>query len=245
MDTRTLVLALMLPPGGPILSILFGLILALGWPRAGRLIIVGSALALYLFSIPAVSDALVSTVGSTRAADMTAARRAHAIVVLAAGLSGDSTELTGVTLGPLTLERLRYAVRLAKELHLPVAVSGGAGPVGLTEADLMRNALVDEYGLHPRWVENRSANTRQNAAFTAPRLRQDSVSSVLLVTHPFDVRRARLAFEAEGIAVISAPAQVPPASDFSLRDFVPSVWALLVSHYCVYEVLALTRDALR
>lgn len=211
----------------------------------GSMIAIASALTLYLLSIPAVSNVLALTVGDSHIVDLSKAREAKAIVVLAAGLSGDATEAAGVTLGPLTLERVRYAVRLAKELQLPIAVSGGVGMVGLTEADLMRNALRDEYRVQPRWVENLSRNTRENASFTASILRRDGIATVVLVTHPFDVRRARGAFEAEELKVIAAPAQVPPQSEHSARDFLPSIWALQVSHFCIYELMAQTRDRFR
>jgi uncharacterized SAM-binding protein YcdF (DUF218 family) len=203
-----------------------------------------SAIALYLLSTPATADLLASFVGDARAVEAADAQRAQAIVVLAAGLSGDSTEAAGVTLGPLTLERLRYAVRLSKSLKLPIALSGGAGGHGLTEADLMRAAMTEEYSLEPRWVENRSRNTRENARYTSELLQRDGIKRVLLVTHPFDTRRARSAFEARGLEVIAAPAQVPPPGKTSVRDFLPSIWALLVSHYSTYELLALLRDRL-
>jgi uncharacterized SAM-binding protein YcdF (DUF218 family) len=184
-----------------------------------------------LLSTPATADLLASFVGDARAVEAADAQRAQAIVVLAAGLSGDSTEAAGVTLGPLTLERLRYAVRLSKSLKLPIALSGGAGGHGLTEADLMRAAMTEEYSLEPRWVENRSRNTRENARYTSELLQRDGIKRILLVTHPFDTRRARSAFEARGLEVIAAPAQVPPPGKTSVRDFLPSIWALLVSHY--------------
>jgi len=44
--------------------------------------------------------------------------------------------------------------------------------------------------------------------------------------------------------VVSAPAQVPPREETGFRDFLPSIWALVVSHYALYELLALSRDAL-
>jgi uncharacterized SAM-binding protein YcdF (DUF218 family) len=194
--------------------------------------------------MPATAQLLAKIAGGAHAVDVADARRAQAIIVLAAGLSGDSTEATGVTLGPLTMERVRYAVRLSKSLDLPIALSGGAGRHGLTEADLMRSALIEEYALEPRWVENRSRNTVENARYTAELLQRDGITAILLVTHPFDVRRARTAFEAWGLEVIAAPAQVPPVGQLSLRDFLPSIWALLVSHYSAYELLALVRDRL-
>jgi uncharacterized SAM-binding protein YcdF (DUF218 family) len=108
----------------------------------------------------------------------------------------------------------------------------------------MRAAIVDEYGLAPRWVEAESGNTQESAQLTAQMLKAEGVHTILMVTHPFDVRRARRQFEANGLKVIPAPAQVPPVGDASIRDFLPSVWAMLVSHYSTYELLALLRDRL-
>lgn len=245
LEFRNVVVALVLPPAGPVFGVLMGLVLGLRWPKMGQSIAIVSAVSLYLFSIPVTSHLLAEVTGGARVVEPAEAQRAQAIVVLAAGLSGDSTEPDGVTLGPLTLERVRYAVRLSKSHHLPVAVSGGVGRYGLTEADLMRSAMVEEYSIEPRWVENRSRNTDENARFAAELVQRDGIRKILLVTHPFDARRARGAFESRGLEVIAAPAQVPPAGELSLQDFLPSIWALLVAHYSVYELLALARDALR
>jgi uncharacterized SAM-binding protein YcdF (DUF218 family) len=244
MEVTAIIVALVLPPAGPVFGVVAGLALCVRHPRVGSILAALSAIALYLLSTPAASDLLASIAGDGRAVEAADARRAQAIVVLAAGLSGDSTEAAGVTLGPLTLERVRYAVRLSKSFDLPIALSGGVGRHGLTEADLMRSAMIEEYALVPRWVESRSRNTSENAQYTTELLQRDGIEKVLLVTHPFDVRRARSAFVSRGLEVIAAPAQVPPAGELSVRDFLPSIWALVVSHYSTYELLALLRDRL-
>jgi uncharacterized SAM-binding protein YcdF (DUF218 family) len=244
LDLQGIVQFALLPPGGPLLATMAGLVLSLRWRWLGFAVAAGSTLLLYLMATPFLAGMLSNVAGGGRAVEAGQARQAQAIVVLAGGLSGDATEEYGVTLGPLTLERVRYGVKLARQVQLPVAVTGGTGRAGLTEAGLMRAAMVDEYGLAPRWVEAESGNTQESAQLTAQMLRAEGVHTVLMVTHPFDVRRARRQFEANGLKVIPAPAQVPPAGDASIWDFLPSVWAMLVSHYSTYELLGLLRDRL-
>jgi uncharacterized SAM-binding protein YcdF (DUF218 family) len=245
LDLQGIVQFVVLPPGGPLIGTLVGLLLSLRWRWLGFVVATGSSLLLYATATPILAGVLSDAAGGGRAVERSEAQQAQAIVVLAGGLSGDATEETGVTLGPLTLERVRYAIRLSRQLQLPVAVTGGTGRAGLTEAGLMRAAMVDEYGLAPRWVEAESGNTQESAQLTAKMLKAEGVHTVLMITHPFDVRRARGQLEANGMRVIPAPAQVPPAGDAGMRDFLPSVWAMLVSHYSAYELLALLRDRLK
>lgn len=243
-DLTPLVTSLVLPPGGPIAAAILGLLICLRWRTAGSVITATAVATLYLLSTPLVASALVSALNDAGPLQRESARSAQAIVVLGAGVTSDRTELSGVTLGALTFERVRYAARLSREMQLPLAVSGGAGgggATGLTEADLMRRALHDDYGMQVRWFEAKSRNTRENAVFTADVLRRDAVTTVLLITHPFDVRRARNEFVAAGLAVISAPAQVPFPEEVSGQALLPSMWALLNSHFATYEVLALIK----
>jgi uncharacterized SAM-binding protein YcdF (DUF218 family) len=241
----SILMAVLLPPGGPIIGVLIGLLVSASWYRTGFAISVASALVLYLASTPVLSTLLSNAAGGGRAVDMSEARRAEAIVVLAAGLASDTTEESGVTLGPLTLERIRYAAKLSKALGTPIAVTGGSEILGMTEAEAMRIALTNEYGVTPRWVESKSKNTRESASLTAEVLKQEDVRRILLVTHPFDVKRARSHFDALGLEVVPAPAQVAAAGRPSFQDFLPSIWALVVSHYAIYELLALGRDWLQ
>jgi uncharacterized SAM-binding protein YcdF (DUF218 family) len=112
---------------------------------------------------------------------------------------------------------------------------------GTPEAELMRNALQHEFNTAVRWVENQSRNTSENARYSAARLKVDGISHVLLVTHIFDVRRARLEFESAGMQVTSAPTgsgQVSP-QPMELGDFLPNASAMRTSYYACYELLGL------
>jgi uncharacterized SAM-binding protein YcdF (DUF218 family) len=175
---------------------------------------------------------------------MAEARQAEAIVILGGGVRPQAPEFGGDTLGRLTLERVRYGAFLARQTGLPVLVAGGAPEEGVrAEAELMREALQREFGVPVRWSEDQSRNTRENAANAAAILSAEAVRRVLLVTHGFDVRRARALFEAAGLEVIAAPTQVPGPGSPSVAEFLPSASALAVSHLALYELAALAAQA--
>jgi uncharacterized SAM-binding protein YcdF (DUF218 family) len=235
---------LVLPPGGPIALVLLGLLALRRYPRAGPALAFAGALMLWLLSLPVVAGALVAALGGGQPLDPAAARKAEAIVILGGGVRPQAPEYGGDTLGRLTLERVRYGAFLARQTGLPVLVAGGAPDEDVrAEADLMREALQSEYGVAVRWTEDRSRNTRENAAHAAAILSAEGRRRVLLVTHGFDVRRATGLFEAAGLEVIAAPTQVPGPDKPEPADFLPSVVALATSHYALYEALALARDA--
>jgi uncharacterized SAM-binding protein YcdF (DUF218 family) len=140
---------------------------------------------------------------------------------------------------------VRYGAFLARQTGLPVLVAGGAPDEDVrAEADLMREALQREYGVAVRWTEDRSRNTRENAAHAAAILSAEGRRRVLLVTHGFDVRRAKGLFEATGLEVVAAPTLVPGPDEPEPADFLPSVVALATSHYALYEAASLLRDTL-
>ena len=238
------VTSFVLPPGGPIVLVALGALAPRQYPRTGRTLVVVGAAALWLLSLPVVAGALVTLLGGARPLDLAAARQADAIVILGGGVRAQAPEYGGDTLGRLTLERVRYGARLARQTDLPVLVTGNAPEDGVrAEADLMREALQSEFGVQARWVDERARNTRENAKHAAGMLRAEGKRRVLLVMHGFDVRRATRQFEAAGLEAIPAPTQVPRWDELRASDFLPSAAALLASHYATYEVLALVREA--
>jgi uncharacterized SAM-binding protein YcdF (DUF218 family) len=169
---------------------------------------------------------------------------AEAIVVLAAGRRSGGGAYDGDTVGPLTLERLRYAVRLHRRSGLPILATGGlseedAPPLG----DLMARALAEDFGTPTRWVETEARNTAQNAIYSAEILRQEGIRRVFVVTHAWHMRRAVYAFEAAGLTPVPAPMANTPegaySADVSLHDLLPSPWALNDTCYALHEWLGL------
>jgi uncharacterized SAM-binding protein YcdF (DUF218 family) len=68
-------------------------------------------------------------------------------------------------------------------------------------------ALAEGFGVSAGQivVEDRSSRTTENAAEVAALLRALGASSMLLVTSPFHMRRAKLCFEKQGLDVACAP----------------------------------------
>lgn len=229
--------ALLLPPTGLLLLALIGLALIRRHPRAGRLLATASVLTLLALSTPIVAGALVRLLDDSPPIDLAVAKTAQAIVIPGGGVRRNALEYGGDTLGRLTLERVRYGARLAKQTGLPVLVTGGS-VLGNTvpEAVLMKEALESEYGVPVRWVEDRSRNTRENAALTARLLAADGVRRVVLVLHAFDVPRAVPLYEAAGLDVVRAPIGIANGSPDFLDDFVPGIAALVTSYYACYEL---------
>ncbi len=229
---------LVLPPAGPLLLALAGLAIALRRPRAGWLIATLGVVTLTLLSLPAVGVMLVRLLDDSPPLDLARARDAQAIVILAGGARRYAPEYGGANMGTITLERVRYGARLARATGLPVLVSGGPVKAAPPEALLMRNALVQEFGVPVRWIETRSRNTHENALRSAEMLRASGVSRVILVGHSFDFPRARNEFVAAGMEVIVAPIGIPPDTLTDVADFIPNPRGLQRSNYALYEILA-------
>jgi uncharacterized SAM-binding protein YcdF (DUF218 family) len=184
-----------------------------------------------------VSGALLTMICDSPPLDLRQASSAQAIVVLGGGLRRNAIEYGGDTLSWLSLERVRYAARLARETQLPVLVTGGRVFGGRPEADVMREVLEREYGVPVRWVEGQSRNTHENAVLSARLLQREGVSRVLVVSHGVDIRRARREFSATGLQVIPAPTGVPSMTVDNPIQLLPSMGALLGSYLALYELL--------
>ena len=226
--------ALLLPPANLILVAL----IALAWSRprrrlAGAVAVVALA-ALYAFSTPLLSSWLLMRLEDAPALALPGAADAQAIVVLAAGSKSEAAEYGGPTVDALGLERIRYAARLARAAGLPVLASGGRPREGEpSAASLMAAAMAEDFGVTPRWLEERSRDTHENAEFSAAILREAGVERIYLVTHAWHMPRARAAFAQAGLTATPAPTgftEPPPRPGLT-----PSTTALRHSYYALHE----------
>ena len=234
---RKVLAALVLPPTGPLIVAFLGLATLTRWPRASRRLTWLGVLALLVLSLPVVSDTLVRCLDRSPPLNLAQTGNAGAIVILGGGVREDAAEYGGDTLGRLSLERVRYGALVARKTHLPVLVSGGSTFGATPEAALMKQALEDEFGVKVTWAEVASRNTHENATMSAAVLRAAGIRHVILVAHSFDMPRANAELAAAGLDVTLAPTGIP-RDTFDLRDFLPSVSALQLSYYALYELLA-------
>lgn len=215
--------SILMPPGGNVLLTLIGLLLL---PRARRLaaivlfVALGSLCAL---SIPVVASALERSLDAHPFLGDVGA--AEAIVVL--GMANVVRDDLGVPVprGGL-LERLRYAASVHRRTGLPLLVTGGNRRPGKpAEADVMARSLGNDFHVGVRFVENRSRNTAENAAYSAALLAPAGITRIVLVTHASHMIRAVGAFEDQGLTVVPAPIRRRFVS-LSFTAFLPRVNAL-------------------
>ena len=209
-----------------------------------------SAIAL-LLSVPLVSKRLIDPLQNFPALSEAAlaAERADgpsAIVILSAGRRSYAPEFGGETVDALSLERIRYGATLARKTGLPVLVSGGAAGGKVPLARLFADTLSKDYGVQPKWLEDRSGTTAENAIDSAAMLKRDGITHIILVTHAWHMRRAQAAFAANGMRVTPAPtAFYRPEFRTALAEWMPAVSAFRMSGYAIHEFVGIAWYAVR
>lgn len=235
----------LVPPAGLILVSAAAVWLTLWHPRLGIAVAIVAASLLFLASLPVIAARMLQDVEVTTAGepDFSAAQ---AIVVLGGGVHrGDGGKVPD-TLGAITLERLDFAAHASRQLKLPVAVSGGR-PAGThnDEAGLMKATLEADFGVPVSWVENRSRTTWENAFYTKRLLEADKVTTVVVVTNAWHMRRALWAFERAGLHAIPWPAPLTYPATERAADYLPSIRALDDSYRALHEAIGLGYYRLR
>ncbi|WP_420474421.1 YdcF family protein [Noviherbaspirillum sp. ST9] len=249
-DLQALLREMILPPASLFVLLALGLMLWSRHPRLGRLFAGGAVAALYVLCTGFGATALVTPLeGRTRPFTGAKDSGAQAIVVLAAGRVEDAPEYGGDEQPDyIALARLRYAARLHRATGLPILVSGGNGTEDgryKSKALAMERALREEFAVPVRWLETASANTAQNAAFSARILEKENLRRILLVTDAMHMPRSVIEFERHGMEVIAAPTVFLGGGTLSPMMLLPSAENLRRSYYAMYEWIGLAWYAAR
>jgi uncharacterized SAM-binding protein YcdF (DUF218 family) len=236
---KSLLRSLLLPPAGPLLlalagSWLLGARRSARQRRAGWVLLLAGLTSLWLLATPVVADWLARAAERETPLDLSQAVSAQAIVILGGGDARSAApEFGGAAApGPVLLERLAYGALIAHRTGLPVLISGT-----LRETAAMRASLARDFAIPVRWVEDRSGDTFQNAAYSARLLQAAGVSRVVLVTSAAHAWRAAHEFASAGLGVVAAPVGVWAPRESGVARFVPGPSALLRSTAALYELL--------
>lgn len=244
---------LLLPPTPLLLVWALGAWLAHRGRRGGRWLQGLAWAGLWAVCTPLGGDALLQWLTRPPPALTAAQRQAlvgaphTAVLVLGGGRVPLRPEYGGPDLQPLTHERLRYGVWLARQTGLPLGYSGGLSPgadPGPSEAEVARQVVAQHHpGVVLRWREARSLDTDGNARESLALLARDGIQRIVLVTHGAHQRRALAAFaraaaaQQQPVQLLPAPVGLPQASGRRLADWVPSYKGLAASWLAVYEAL--------
>lgn len=244
---KPLLTGLLMPPAGPLLVALLGLLLAWRKRRGGLALTTASLALLWLLSCEGVAVWLARTALPQFAPASVAQLKTggvQAIVVLGGGLLPEAPEYGQAQPSARTAARLRYGIWLARQSGLPIAFSGGTGWAAgsgqaASEASVAARVALQEYGVKLRWTEALSRDTAGNARLLTPLLRQDGVQRIALVTDAWHLPRAVAAFERAGLSVSPAPMGFVLAGESKFVEWIPSARGLLASQQVLREWLAL------
>lgn len=230
---KALVRSLLLPPASPlILAVLGALLLRHRRWMGGALLALGLG-SLWLFATPVVADALERLVAHYPALDLDRPTQAQAIVILGGGgLREYAPEYRASAPEYVLLERLSYGAFVARRTGLPILVTGAP-----REAPAMQTSLARDFQVPPRWVEDRSRDTFENARYTAQMLKPLGVRRIILITSSTHLWRAAHEFEDAGFDVVPAPQGVWAPRDLQALRFIPGAAGLERSSAAVYEMI--------
>ncbi len=132
------------------------------------------------------------------------AQKADAIVVLGARVRPDGKAGQGLRM------RVLHAVRLYKKGFAPkIIMTGGVGDNPPSEARVSADLAV-QHGVPREAIleENKSTSTWENASFASGICKKHGWKSVLIVSDPFHLWRARRNFERNGMKAFVSPVAV-------------------------------------
>jgi uncharacterized SAM-binding protein YcdF (DUF218 family) len=233
--TSRLLESVLLPPAGPFLVALLGLLL---WRwKIGRMLVTAALVVLYAATVPLVANTLIHGLQQYEpvSPEALADSGAEAIVVLGGGYYGESEEYGEATVGPFFLQRLRYAAWLYRRTGIPIIVSSGR-----SDSHTAAQILVEELAVPLLAVEDQSWTTRDNARYTTRILEENGLHRVALVTHGWHMPRAVYSFEEAGFrGLVPAPMGLadPAPEPGDWRQWVPSARSLLRTRTALHEYL--------
>lgn len=247
---------LLLPPVPLLVMVLIGTRLVLPRRGLGWLVVLTSVAMLWLSTCSGTARLLsqwllrpppalaLDRVGELR--DAVRAREPVAILVLGGGSRKLAPEYGVSNLNELSMERLRYGLWLSRETGAPVGFTGGVGfgQEGETppESQIAARIAAQEFGRPLKWTEERSRDTRENAAYSVPLLKEQGIRRVVLVTHQAHMPRVLRAFgeTAQGaLTFVPAPVDIiqPPLGEVSA--WLPSRYGFTSVNLVLHEALGL------
>lgn len=231
----SLLKACLFPPGGVATALLVSILISRWAPRTGFWLGVVSVIMFIVLSMPRVSVWLSHPNEQFSPITTEQWHEAQAIVVLGGGRSAPIPGQAPERINLDTFARVAKAAELERKTHLPILLTGGRpGGELRSEAELMKNSLQENFGIHASWLENNSRNTRENAQLSLPLLRANHIHTIVVVTTAFHMARAKRNFERCGFRVLAAPSGFS-TSPPGIMGWFPSALGLAQSQRALQE----------
>ena len=246
-ELKVVAWALLLPPAGPLLVVLVGLLLAWRSRRAAGLVVgLAGTMGLWLISCNGFAIGLAHSllppppplsVARMKSGDV------QAVVVVGAGVLRESAEYGIPQPNYQTLMRLRYGVWLARHTDKPLAFVGGVAPsadvTAPSDGVVARRVAAEEFGFALHWMDDRSRDSAEYARNLRDLTRADGLQRIALVSDAFNMGRAVQQFERAGFTVMPAPVDYASPQTRPLLEWTPSSQGLSLSRRAIREWLSL------
>jgi uncharacterized SAM-binding protein YcdF (DUF218 family) len=160
-----------------------------------------AVLALYTLSLKPVANALKKSLESSAVTTMKDGETYDAAIVLSGMVDLQSTGEHGPTQLNDNVERILVTFDLLREGRVKNVLITGEH-----EAQMLAD-LIAKWGIARERIvlEERAKNTRENATFSAPIVRERGWTKLLLVTSAFHMKRAAGCFRAAGLTFDTKP----------------------------------------
>lgn len=249
---KPVVNAMLLPPAPFILMVLLAWMLRRRARRLTMGLMLTALAALWLSHCEGLATLLERGLASPpplSAAQVSDLRRAligrkPVVLVLGGGTRALAPEYGESHLMNGAAQRLHYGLWLARQVGVPVMVSGGAGHAqknGPAEAAVAARIAARDYNVIVRWQEGASRDTRENARFSLLMLKPEGITDILLVTDGWHMPRALRAFQQEAersgyrLRIVAASMGMGPGSQTAQWRWLPSVEGYRRVHETLHE----------
>ena len=200
--------AWILPLGGIVLAFMILTARLFRKKQAGRWAMLIITAVFYLLSTEPVSDSLIRPLEMAYEQPSLEALDGDVIIVLGGGSRAGVPDVDGVgQVGSAAANRFLTALRLEKAKHLPILLSGGTVLEGEANESQIEKRMLLSLGVpEPRiFMDDKSRNTAENAAFSKEICRQQGWKKPIVVTSAFHMPRAARFFSREGMDFIPYP----------------------------------------
>ena len=208
----------------------------------GTALLAGAAIGLFALSTPLVRDVCLGSLDRHPPLDpeWRQVPSAQAVVVLGAAARWGAREWGGMSVGPFTLERLRYGAEVHRRTGLPVLITGYT-------AAAMAGVMETSFRVPVRWTETESLDTYQNAELSARLLRREGIQRIFLVTHFWHMPRSVRVFRGAGLDPVPAPTGFlgPRPTSQPLHRLLPRPTSLQLTQAAFHEWVGLAWYRLR
>ncbi len=235
---KKIVSSLLLPPTSLVLLGLIGLWLANKYPRIGKTLSVLSLGTMLILSLPVTGNALLQSLETAPPITPAQLKQIEAIVILGGGKNNEAPEFDNQdTVNRWTLQRVRYGAYLQQQTDKPILVTGGGLFGERPEADAMAETLTRDFHAKNIWIEDQSKDTAENAAYSAPILKEHGIKRIALISQAWHLPRAVTLFEAQGFTVYPASTGYTHEDDEPVIRWLPKTSALDKSAIALKEYL--------